>query len=185
MFCVSSIRISRTEKFRRLQRDFERLHVQPVARKHAHVIAPARIRRGAATARVRAIDHVIVNQRGAVNHLDDRAQRNRALAAIAARSRSEQQQRGTQPLAAAFAQVAADFSDRLNGFACLRGDFLLDESKIVAHQIKNFANSQYSDGALRRLRMSATLHPVCKMPTCKMKEPAEVFRRHLRNFIRR
>ena len=147
------------------QRHFERLHVQPVAREHAHVIAPARIRRGTAAARVRAIDHVIVNQRGAVNHLDDRAQPNRALAAIAARARREQQQRRTQPLAAAFAQVAADFRDRLESLRPFCAAISCSTSARSSRtRSKILANSLDSDGALRRLRMSGTLHPVCKMP---------------------
>ena len=62
------------------QRHLERLHVQPVAGEHAHVIAPASVGAGASAARLRAVDHVVVDQRGAVDHLHHRAQPNRALA---------------------------------------------------------------------------------------------------------
>ena len=58
----------------------ERLHVQPVARQHAAVIAPAGIRRGTSAARIGAVDHVIVDQRGAVNQFNDGAQADRAIA---------------------------------------------------------------------------------------------------------
>ena len=54
--------------------DLEGLHIQPIARQHAAMIAPAGIRRGAAAARVGAIDHIVVDQRGAVKQFDDGGQ---------------------------------------------------------------------------------------------------------------
>ena len=107
------------------------------------MISPARIRARAAAARVRAVNHIVVDQRGAVNHLHDGAQADRALAAISRRARREQQQRRPQPLAAAFAQVAGNFGDRLDGAAALRRDFALDERQIVAHQIENTLRNLY------------------------------------------
>ena len=49
----------------------ERLHVQPVAGQHAAMIAPTGIGRGAAAARVGAVDDIVVNQRGAVEQFHD------------------------------------------------------------------------------------------------------------------
>ena len=109
MFCVSSISTSRTWKFRSVERHLERLHVEPVAREHAHVVSPARIRRRASAAHVGAVDHVVVDQRGAMDQLDDRAQPDRAVSLVSRISRGKQQQRGTQPLASASQQVAARF----------------------------------------------------------------------------
>ncbi len=123
------------------QRHLKRLHVQPVAREHAHVVAPARVGAGAPAPRLRAVDHVVVDQRRAVDHLDHCAQADRALAAIACRPRAQQQQRRTQPLAAALAQVAGDFGHRLDRAAALRGDLLFDQREVVAHQIEYALNA--------------------------------------------
>jgi hypothetical protein len=43
------------------ERHLKRLHIQPVSRKHAAMIAPARICRRAPAPRVRSIDDIIVN----------------------------------------------------------------------------------------------------------------------------
>ena len=128
------------------QRHLERLHVQPVAREHAHVIAPARVRARTSAPRLRAVDHVVVNQRRAVDHLHHRAHADRARPAISGRARRQQQQRRPQPLAAAFAQIARDFGDRLDRRAILRRNFLLDERQIVAHQIENPFCDLYCEG---------------------------------------
>ncbi len=127
------------------QRHLKRLHVEPVAREHAHVISPPRVRAGPAAARIRAVNHIVMDQRGAVNHLHHGAQPDRAFAAIPCRARCEQQKRGPQPLAAAFAQVAGNFGDRLDGAAALRRDLLLDERKIVADQIENAFRNLYGE----------------------------------------
>ena len=118
------------------QRHLKRLHVQPVAREHAHVVAPARVRARAAAARFRAVDHVVVDQRRAVDHLDHRAEVDRAFAAIARRARAQQQQRRPQPLSAALAQVARNLRHRLDRAAALPGDLLFDQREVVSHQIE-------------------------------------------------
>ena len=51
------------------QRDLEGLHVEPVAGQHAGVIAPLHVGRRPAAARLGGIDHVVVHQRGGVDHL--------------------------------------------------------------------------------------------------------------------
>ena len=122
-----------------LQGDLEGLHVEPVAGEDAHVIAPAGVGGGATAASVRAVNDVVVNKSCAVDHFDDCAERNCASALIAAGTGSEKKQRRAKALAAALTQIAANFSDRPNGFAGLRGDFALDQSKVVANQVKNFA----------------------------------------------
>ena len=109
------------------QGHFERLHVEPVAGKDAHVISPASIGAGAAAAGIGAVNHVIVDQRGAVDHFDHGAETNGAFAAISGRASGQEQQRGTQAFAAAFAKIAGNFADGLDGRAILRRDFLFDE----------------------------------------------------------
>lgn len=128
------------EEIALLKGDLEGLHVKPVAGEDAHVIAPAGVGGGAAAAGVGAVDDIVMDERGAVNHLDDGSERNRGAALIATGSCGEQKQSGAQTLAAALAEIAADFGDGLDGFAGLHGDFAFDESKIVAHEIKNFAD---------------------------------------------
>ena len=58
-----------------LHRDLEGLHVEPVAGQHALRIAPLRIGRGTAAARLGLVDDVVVNQGRGVNDLDDRPKR--------------------------------------------------------------------------------------------------------------
>jgi hypothetical protein len=103
------------------------------------VIAPAGVGGGATAARVCAVDDIVVDERGAVNHFDDRAQGNGSAALVAAGSGGEQKQSGTKALAAAFAKIAADFSNGLDGLPGLRGDFAFDQGKVLANQIKNLA----------------------------------------------
>ena len=47
---------------------------------------------GSSTPRIRTVNHVVVNQRRAVNHLNYRAEANRTAPAIARSSRSQQKQ---------------------------------------------------------------------------------------------
>jgi hypothetical protein len=44
-----------------VKRHLKRLHVQPVAGKHAAVVAPLRIRRRTAPSRVGAVNHVVMD----------------------------------------------------------------------------------------------------------------------------
>ena len=56
------------------QRDLEGLHVEPVAGQHAGVIAPLHVGRGPPAARFGGVDHIVMHQRGGVDHLHHRAQ---------------------------------------------------------------------------------------------------------------
>ena len=104
------------------QRDLEGLHVQPVARQHAGVIAPLDVGGGTSAARLRRIDHVVVHQRRGVDHLHHRAQLDRRrAAAVADQFGRDQQQRRPQPFAAAdcrywpMAVTALHRGDRFRG----------------------------------------------------------------------
>ncbi len=63
-----------------LDRDFEGLHVEPVARQHALRVAPLGVGGRTAAPRLGLVDDVVVNQRRCVNDLDHGAQPDRALA---------------------------------------------------------------------------------------------------------
>ncbi len=160
-----------------LQGDLEGLHVEPVAGEDAHVIAPAGIGGGAAAAGVRAVDDVVMDESGAVNHFDDGAERYGAAALIAAGSGGKEQKRGAKALAAAFAKVAADFGNGLNSLARLDGDFALDERKVVTDEVKNLAYGQNGDD---------NLHGNCETsaPLCQAEETTEVFRGSQGNLFR-
>jgi hypothetical protein len=115
------------------ERHLKRLHVQPVACQDAAMISPAGVCRGAAAACVSAVNHVVMNERGAVDQLDDGAQTDRASSAVSRISSRKQQQRRAQALASAAEQVARDFRDGLNGRAVLERKLLLDLDQVIAN----------------------------------------------------
>ena len=51
------------------QSHLESLHVEPVAGQNGDMVAPDNIRRRSAAAGLRNVDHIIVNQRGGMDHL--------------------------------------------------------------------------------------------------------------------
>ena len=61
-----------------LHRDFEGLHVKPVAGQHAFGIAPLRVGRGTAAPGLGFVDDVVVDQRRGVDDFHHRAQFDRA-----------------------------------------------------------------------------------------------------------
>ena len=121
-----------------LHRDLEGLHVEPVAGQHALRIAPLRIGRRTAAARLRFIDNVVVNQRRGVDDLDHRAQTNRAAALVVEQLRGKQQQRRADSLAAAGAQVFADLGDRADVRDRVAPELVLKRDEIVPQQIEDF-----------------------------------------------
>src|SRR5208337_776454 len=124
------------------------LHVEPIAGEDAAVIAPAGIRRRAATARVGAVNHVVMNECGAVKELDDGGQANgaaRFAAASGGVAVTKQEQRGAQALSAAAQQIARDFRNRLKRRGTLAGQLLLDLHEVDAHQFKNLFGRENCD----------------------------------------
>jgi hypothetical protein len=120
----------------------KRLHVQPVACQHAPVVSPAGIRRGPPAARVGAVDHVVMDQRGAMDQLNNGAQPDRAASSVTRVPSRKQQQGWAQSLASALQQVARDFRHRLDGRAVLERKLLLDLDQVVTNEIKNFLRRQ-------------------------------------------
>jgi hypothetical protein len=106
------------------------------------MIAPPGIGRRTAAARIRSVDDVIMNQRGAMNQLDDSAKANRAVPPIARIPCRKQQQGGTQPLAPSAQQVARNFRDRLDRRVILERKLLLDLGQVVANEIEDFLRRQ-------------------------------------------
>ena len=106
------------------------------------MIAPAGIRGRTAPARVRAVNHIVVDQRGAVNELDDGPQPDGALPPIPRVTRGQEQQRGPQALAASRQQVTGDLRHRLDRRAVLESEFLLDFDQVLANQVKDLLGRQ-------------------------------------------
>src|SRR5260370_341416 len=131
------------------QRRLKRENVQPVAHQDAAMIAPPRIRRRPPAPRVRAVDYVVMNQRGAVQQLDHGAQPDRALAvAQPGVARGKQQQCRAQALAAAAQKIAVDLGNRLERSARLPRKLLLYQNKGVPDEVKNFPGRQQCDDFL-------------------------------------
>ena len=110
--------------------------------KRFSVVSPTRICRGPPAPRVGAVNHVIVNQRGAVDQFDDGAQPDRALSPVSRVSRRKQQQGRAQSLASAPQQVTRDFRHRLDRRIVLERKLLLDLDQVVANEIENFLRRQ-------------------------------------------
>jgi hypothetical protein len=81
-----------------------------------------------------------------VQKFDDGSEPNCAGTIFAGVGIGEQEQRGTQALAASAQKIAGDFADWLIGRGTLAGQFLLDRDEVVPYQIKNFFNRQKRDG---------------------------------------
>src|SRR5579885_245424 len=110
------------------------------------MIAPARIRGRPPAPRVRAVDYVVVDQRGAVKQFHDGGKPDGSFAARSRITVREQQQRRPQPLSPAAQKIRCDFRDRLESGRALPRQFLLDEREIVPHQLKNLFRCQKRDG---------------------------------------
>ena len=106
------------------------------------MISPAGIRRRPPAARVCSINHVIVNQRGAVDQFYDGAQPDGAASPISRVPRRKQQQRRTQTFPAPFQQVARDFRDWLDRGTVLERELPLDLDQVIANEIENFLRRQ-------------------------------------------
>ena len=126
-----------------LERDAEGLHVEPVAGEHAAGVAPGGVGGGPAAAGVGRVDDVVVDQGGGVDHLHYGAQPDAATAAIAKSARRQQQQGGPDALAAAFAQVAGDFGDGLDGRVGIARELPLHGAEVIPQQVEDFFRCRY------------------------------------------
>ena len=112
------------------------------------MIAPFGIGGRAAAACVGAVDHVIVNQRGAVQKFDDGGEPNAAAVFAARVTCGKKQERGAQALPSAAQQICGDFRDSGEGCVALPRELFLDEDEVVADEIKNLFSGEQRDGKL-------------------------------------
>jgi len=78
-------------------------------------------------------------------------QTNGAAIGAACVARGEKQERRPQPLSAAAEQIGSNFRNRRKSSFALPREFLLDQSEIVADQIKNLFDRQQRDGVSPKL----------------------------------
>jgi hypothetical protein len=110
------------------------------------VIAPAGIDGRSAPASIRFVNHVVVNECGGVDEFDNGSQANRRLPFETTQFRGKQHQGGTEPFAAASAQVLTDLGDGLNAGDTLLAKFLFDLLEVSTHQVEDFFGGQAIDG---------------------------------------
>lgn len=109
------------------------------------MIAPTGVCRRTAAASVRAIDDVVVNQRGAMQEFDHGCELDGAAAVrIPAGSvtMAQEQQSRPEALPSPAQQVAGDFGNRLIGCRTLARKFLFDKDQVFPHQLKNLLDRQ-------------------------------------------
>ena len=121
-----------------LHGDFEGLHVEPVTGENALGIAPLRVGGRAPASRLGFVDDVVVDQRRGVDDFDYRSQLDRPVAGVVHQLAGEQQQRRTQPFAAAGAEVLADLRDRPHAGHRVAAELALDGREVVVQQVKYF-----------------------------------------------
>src|SRR6185312_9182793 len=129
------------------QRRLKRLHVQPVARQNTGVIAPLHVGRRPAAASTGNIDHVVMDERGGMDHFDDSAELDSGFAVGRGVSRArepgaKQEQGRAEALSAALLEIPADGGDGLDGRKRLDVDGLFDLFQIFADEIENLAGRQ-------------------------------------------
>src|SRR5918996_4411182 len=112
----------------------ERFRIQVVADQHGGVVAPLRVGRGAAAAQRRGVDHVVVDEGGGVEQLDNAGQPDGAGATVVGQPRRQQEQDGAQPLAAGAGDVPAHLLDQGHRRVQLAADLGLDGGGVVAHE---------------------------------------------------
>src|SRR5882724_5018823 len=127
------------------QRHLKRLHVQPVAREHTAMISPARICRRPPAPRVRAVNHVVVNQRGAVQQFDNCRKSDCSFSAPSRITICQQQQCGAHALSPAAQQISRNFRHRLKRRRALPRKLLLHQQQVFAYQLKNLFCRQKGD----------------------------------------
>jgi hypothetical protein len=110
------------------------------------MIAPLGIGGRAAAARVRAVDHVVVNQRGTVQEFDDGGEPNGAPILASRIACGKKQERWTQALPSSAQQIPSDFRDRGESRVALPRELLFDQDEVVADEIKNLFSREQRDG---------------------------------------
>src|ERR1019366_9529381 len=115
----------------------EGLHVEPVAGQDALGIAPCGVGGGTAAAEFGLVDDVVVDQGGGVEHLDDGAETDARMAGAAECFGGEQEEQGTDALAAAGHQVLGYVGDDVDLGGRLAYKLLLDRGEIVVEEVED------------------------------------------------
>ena len=136
------------------ERGGEGLHVEPVAGENALGVAPGGVGGGAAAAGVGLVDDVVVDEGGGVQHLDDGAEADAAVAGAAERLGGEQQQQRTDAFAAACDEVLRDVGDDGDVRGGLRGELPLDGGEVVAEEVEDLGCGRDGEGAHSLFRVS-------------------------------
>src|SRR5260370_14870666 len=110
------------------------------------MIAPFGIGGRAAAACVGAVDHVIVNQRCAMQKLDHSSEADRAAILATCITRGKKQERGTHALPSAAKQIGSDFRNGRKSGVALSREFFFNQQKVVADEIKNLFSPSQRDG---------------------------------------
>ena len=121
-----------------LHGDAEGLHIEPVAGEDTHGVAPLGVGGGTAAAGLGVVDDIVVDERGGVDDLDDGSELHRAIASIAEEFGGEQQERGADALAAASAQILADFGDGGDVGDGVAPELPFDGCDVVAQKVEDF-----------------------------------------------
>ena len=108
--------------------------IQEVAHQNRGCVAPQRIGCQPPAAQLGAVNHVIVEEGGRVQVLDDGGQGDVALAVVLAAAGGEQHQRWPQPLAAGLDEVVADFLDQGGSRGQLVGDQAVNRREVILDQ---------------------------------------------------
>src|ERR1022692_1932544 len=125
-----------------LHRHLEGLHVEPVARQYTLRVAPLRVGRGTAAARLGLVNDVVMRQRGGVNDLDIGAQPHCSPSLVVKQFGRKEKKRRTNPLAAAVPQILPNLSDRLHARDGILPELSLQRRKIVVQQVEDFLRSE-------------------------------------------
>ena len=115
----------------------ERARVDEVAHQHARLVAEDVVSRGAAAALLRAIDHVVVQQRRGVNELDEGGRFDVFVGFDAAGATREHAEQGAQAFAAAADDVFGNLVDERHGALQAGADHGVHGGKIGANQGAN------------------------------------------------
>src|SRR5205807_9982409 len=140
---------------------------------------------GAPTAGVRAVDDIIVDQRCAVQKLNNCGETDGAVIFAARVACGKKQESGTHALPASAQQIRSDFGNRRkSGFALPRKLFF-DQEEVVANEIKNLFSREQRDGKSPNL---AFVFKTWGRQSCrpgKAEEAPKILRSGGGNFVRR
>src|SRR6266481_9318502 len=149
------------------------------------MIAPFGIGGRAAAACVGAVDHVIVNQRCAMQKLDHSSEADRAAILATCITTGKKQERGTHALPSAAKQIRSDFRNGRKTGVALPREFFFNQQKVVADEIKNLFSREQRDGKSPELTLVPETWGRESCRPGKTKEAPKILGGGGGNFVRR